>query len=179
MIKRGTLCTILGLLLLLAALLLTAYNLRRDAAAGDAAELVLERLIPDLPRQESLSQSPTGEGKEEAFVPDYVLNPELPMPEREIDGQSYIGVLDIPALGLSLPIISTWSYPGLQIAPCRYSGSAYLENLVIAGTITAAISRPSRSSSRAMRSRLQTWTGLCSATRSIPLKRFLHTLYPI
>lgn len=133
MIKRGTLCTILGLLLLLAALLLTAYNLRRDAAAGDAAELVLERLIPDLPRQESLSQSPTGEGKEEAFVPDYVLNPELPMPEREIDGQSYIGVLDIPALGLSLPIISTWSYPGLQIAPCRYSGSAYLENLVIAG----------------------------------------------
>lgn len=29
------------------------------------------------------------------------------MPEREIDGQSYIGVLDIPALGLSLPIIST------------------------------------------------------------------------
>ena len=128
MIKRGTLCTILGLLLLLAALLLTAYNLRRDAAAGDAAELVLERLTPDLPRQESLSQSPTGEGKEEAFVPDYVLNPELPMPEREIDGQSYIGVLDIPALGLSLPIISTWSYPGLQIAPCRYSGSAYLES---------------------------------------------------
>lgn len=116
-----------------AGLLLTAYNLRRDAAAGDAAELVLERLTPDLPRQESLSQSPTGEGKEEAFVPDYVLNPELPMPEREIDGQSYIGVLDIPALGLSLPIISTWSYPGLQIAPCRYSGSAYLENLVIAG----------------------------------------------
>ena len=29
MIKRGTLCTILGLLLLLAALLLTAYNLSR------------------------------------------------------------------------------------------------------------------------------------------------------
>ncbi|MFR1988617.1 MAG: hypothetical protein ACLS3C_00560 [Oscillospiraceae bacterium] len=56
MIKRGTLCTILGLLL-------TAYNLRRDAAAGDAAELVLERLTPDLPRQEGLSQSPTGEGK--------------------------------------------------------------------------------------------------------------------
>ena len=84
MIKRGTLCTILGLLLLLAALLLTAYNLRRDAAAGDAAELVLERLIPDLPRQESLSQSPTGEGKEEAFVPDYVLNPELPTAPADV-----------------------------------------------------------------------------------------------
>ena len=82
--KRGTLCTILGLLLLLAALLLTAYNLRRDAAAGDAAELVLERLTPDLPRQESLSQPPTGEGKEEAFVPDYVLNPELPTAPADV-----------------------------------------------------------------------------------------------
>ena len=172
MIKRGTLCTILGLLLLLAALLLTAYNLRRDAAAGDAAELVLERLTPDLPRQESLSQSPTGEGKEEAFVPDYVLNPELPMPEREIDGQSYIGVLDIPALGLSLPIISTWS-PAATPAP------RILKISSLRGTITAAILRPSRSSSRAMRSRLQTWTGMCSATRSIPLKRFLPTPYPI
>ena len=50
MIKRGTLCTILGLLLLLAALR-TAYNLRRDAAAGDAAELVLERLTPDLAKR--------------------------------------------------------------------------------------------------------------------------------
>ena len=132
MIKRGTLCTILGLLLLLAALLLTAYNLRRDAAAGDAAELVLKRLTPDLPRQESLSQSPTGEGKEEAFVPDYVLNPKLPMPEREIDGQSYIGVLDIPALGLSLPVLSEWSYDALKLAPCRYSGSAYRDDMVIA-----------------------------------------------
>lgn len=134
MIKRGTICISLGLLLLLAALLLTAYNLRRDTAAGASAELVLERLTPELPRQESLLQpSLTEEGTGEVFVPDSVLNPEMPMPERELDGQSYIGVLDIPALDLSLPIISAWSYPGLQIAPCRYAGSAYLENLVIAG----------------------------------------------
>ena len=64
MIKRGTLCTILGLLLLLAALLLTAYNLRRDAAAGDAAELVLERLTSDLPLAgKSFPVSPLERGK--------------------------------------------------------------------------------------------------------------------
>lgn len=131
--KRGTVCTALGLLLLLAALLLTAYNLRRDAAAGTSAEAVLERLNPGLPRQESAPLLPSGEETEDALVPDYVLDPETPMPEREIDGQQYIGVLDIPALGLSLPIISTWSYTGLQIAPCRYAGSAYLDSLVIAG----------------------------------------------
>ena len=134
MSKRGKLCTALGLLLLLAALLLTAYNLWCDAMASMSVDVVLGCLTPTLSsRQSELPPLSSGEALEEAFVPDYVLNPEMAMPEETIDGRSYIGVLDIPALELSLPIISTWSYPGLQIAPCRYSGSAYLENLVIAG----------------------------------------------
>lgn len=134
MSKRGKLCTALGLLLLLAALLLTAYNLWRDAMASTSVDFVLEHLTPALSsRQAALPALPSGEALEEAFVPDYVLNPEMAMPEETIDGRSYIGVLDIPALGLSFPIISEWSYDALQIAPCRYSGSAYLDNLVIAG----------------------------------------------
>ena len=96
--------------------------------------VVLERLTPTLSsRQSELPALSSGEALEEAFVPDYVLNPEMAMPEETIDGRNYIGVLDIPALELSLPIISEWSYDALQIAPCRYSGSAYLDNLVIAG----------------------------------------------
>ena len=134
MSKRGKLCTALGLLLLLAALLLTAYNLWRDAMASTSVDFVLEHLTPALSsRQAALPALPSGEDLEEAFIPDYVLNPEMAMPEENIDGRSYIGVLDIPALELSLPIISEWSYDALQIAPCRYSGSAYLDNLVIAG----------------------------------------------
>ena len=134
MSKRGKLCTALGLLLLLAALGLTAYNLWRDAMASMSVDVVLERLTPTLSsRQSELPALSSGEALEEAFVPDYVLNPEMAMPEEIIDGRNYIGVLDIPALGLSFPIISEWSYDALQIAPCRYSGSAYLDNLVIAG----------------------------------------------
>ena len=134
MSKRGKLCTALGLLLLLAALLLTAYNLWRDAMASTSVDFVLEHLTPALSsRQAALPALPSGEDLEEAFIPDYVLNPEMAMPEETIDGRNYIGVLDIPALELSLPIISEWSYDALQIAPCRYSGSAYLDNLVIAG----------------------------------------------
>lgn len=134
MSKRGKLCTALGLLLLLAALGLTAYNLWLDARASMSVDVVLERLTPTLSsRQSELPPLSSGEALEEAFVPDYVLNPEMAMPEENIDGRSYIGVLDIPALGLSFPIISEWSYDALQIAPCRYSGSAYLDNLVIAG----------------------------------------------
>lgn len=134
MSKRGKLCTALGLLLLLAALGLTAYNLWRDAMASTSVDFVLEHLTPALSsRQAALPALPSGEDLEEAFIPDYVLNPEMAMPEETIDGRNYIGVLDIPALELSLPIISEWSYDALQIAPCRYSGSAYLDNLVIAG----------------------------------------------
>lgn len=134
MSKRGKLCTALGLLLLLAALLLTAYNLWCDAMASMPVDVVLGRLTPTLSsRQSELPALSSGEALEEAFVPDYVLNPEMAMPEETIDGRNYIGVLDIPALELSLPIISEWSYDALQIAPCRYSGSAYLDNLVTAG----------------------------------------------
>ena len=134
MSKRGKLCTALGLLLLLAALGLTAYNLWLDARASMSVDVVLERLTPTLSsRQSELPALSSGEALEEAFVPDYVLNPEMAMPEETIDGRNYIGVLDIPALGLSFPIISEWSYDALQIVPCWYSGSAYLDNLVIAG----------------------------------------------
>ena len=49
----------------------------------------------------------------------------------EIDGEVYIGTLDIPALELSLPVMSEWSYPKLKLAPCRYKGSAYRNDLII------------------------------------------------
>ena len=42
-------------------------------------------------------------------------------------------MLSIPALELELPVVSAWSDDGLKLAPCRYSGTAYLDNLVIAG----------------------------------------------
>ena len=137
MSKRGKICTGIGLLLLAAALFLTAYNLWSDAMAAVSIDIVLEQLTPELETAEekaeiSLPALPSGESLEEAYIPDYILNPEMEMPAEEIDGQKYIGVLRIPALSLELPVISEWSYPSLQIAPCRYAGSAYLNNMVIA-----------------------------------------------
>ena len=132
--KHNNAYTAIGLLLLAAALFLTGYNLGSDAQADRSANAVLEQLAqassvetPDLPTL------PDGESLEETYIPDYILNPEEDMPSEEIDGNSYIGILKIPAISLELPIIADWSYPGLRIAPCRYSGSAYLGNLVIAG----------------------------------------------
>ena len=55
------------------------------------------------------------------------------MPEKTIEGQKYIGVVEIPELELTLPIISAWSDEKLKIAPCRYVGSAYTNDLILSG----------------------------------------------
>ena len=65
--------------------------------------------------------------------PLYAVNPDIAMPVISLDGEKYIGILEIPSLDLSLPIMKSWSYPKLKIAPCRYKGSAYSGNLIICG----------------------------------------------
>ena len=66
-------------------------------------------------------------------IPDYLLNPQMDMPVKTVDGADYIGLLSLPAISLELPVIDQWSYESLRLAPCRYSGSAYTHNLVILG----------------------------------------------
>ena len=68
-----------------------------------------------------------------AYQPPFVQYPEMEMPTKEIDGQTYIGMVEIPSLELSLPVISEWTYPRLKKAPCRYVGSIYSKDMVICG----------------------------------------------
>ena len=53
----------------------------------------------------------------------------------EINGNSYIGYISIPALSIELPVLSEWDgdYDKLNIAPCRHFGSTLTDDLVIAG----------------------------------------------
>ncbi|MCL2461950.1 MAG: sortase [Defluviitaleaceae bacterium] len=48
------------------------------------------------------------------------------------EGNSYLGLITIPELSLSLPVMDEWSYPNLRISPCRYTGSVAENDLVIA-----------------------------------------------
>lgn len=68
-----------------------------------------------------------------ASQPPFVQYPEMEMPTKEIDGQTYIGMVEVPSLELSLPVISEWTYPRLKKAPCRYVGSVYSKDMVICG----------------------------------------------
>ena len=114
-----------GLLLLVGAMGLTAYNVwDQDRAESMALETVqvLRTQTPDLKMMD-----PQGE-----MIPNYVLDPEREMPLIRIDDRDYVGYLDIPVLELSLPVLESWSYPNLKISPCRYEGSAYHNDLIIA-----------------------------------------------
>ena len=144
MMKHSRVYTAIGLLLLAAALFLADYNIWSDTRAGKSASTVLAQLNQEIEENgekevikgeadASALEAADDETQEEAYIPDYILNPEKRMPSVEIDREYYIGVLKIPAISLELPIVSQWSYSGLKIAPCRYSGSAYLGNMVIAG----------------------------------------------
>lgn len=120
-----------GLLLIAAALLLTGFNLWDERRATDSAGKVLQELDSICP-EEPQSESPETAEPGEVAIPDYILDPSREMPAVEIDGSVYIGVLALPSLKLELPVMETWSYPNLRIAPCRYSGSVYQDDMIIA-----------------------------------------------
>ena len=127
--NRGTVWINAGLLLIAAALFLSAYNERESHEARDSAQQVIAQLCDALPTE--AGEEETEPEPESTTVPESLPDVEREMPVQTINGRDYIGVLSIPSLGLELPVISQWDYPSLKIAPCRYSGSLYQNNLII------------------------------------------------
>lgn len=104
---------IIGAALVIAALSLFLWNQREARRADNAVKTILPAVA---------QAAEDGEhGSADAG-----------MTVKEIDGNLYIGYVTIPALGLSLPVMSDWSYPQLKIAPCRYYGSVPTGDMVIA-----------------------------------------------
>lgn len=130
----------LGLLLIAAALSLVLYNLYDEMRAEKSVNQVIAVLDEYMPTEstEEANVDPQEETdepyfEEETVIPDYILSPKMDMPVETVKGKDYIGVLKIPALELELPIINTWNDDNLKVAPCRYMGSAYLNNMIICG----------------------------------------------
>lgn len=120
--KLGSLFMTLGALLLLGAVGLLCYNQWDAWRAGQSVAEIQDAL----------------EAAEEAAgaalpVADSADTQSAVLEAIEIDGYEYIGTLSIPSYGLELPVMAEWSYPGLKIAPGRYSGSAATDDLIICG----------------------------------------------
>lgn len=122
--KKGTIMMTIGLLLLAAALVLTGYNLWEANRADKYSSAALEAMMRHLEQNDAA----------DAEKPDYLLFPDREMPVVLVDDLYYVGIIQIPELDIALPILDgEWTYDKLQKAPCRYSGSIYKNNMVIAG----------------------------------------------
>lgn len=114
----GKIISRLGIVCIVLALSLCVYNVYDTFRAYYAQKRIMEKY--------STLKSSSG------IVPDYILNPDMDMPEVEVDGLTCIGTLEIPELDLNLCVTSTFSYELMKQLPCRYYGSIYKNNMVIA-----------------------------------------------
>ena len=117
--KRSIFLLVMGALCLLSALGLTGHNLWDERRASQSVAESAEQLSSVIqPKAET----------------DQLLLPQeqTVMPTVPLDGRSYIGVLEIPSLGLSLPILDQCTDSLLKVAPCLYEGNLY-DGFIIAG----------------------------------------------
>jgi len=124
--KRGVALVAVGLSLILCSAGIHLMQEQEDAMAGQSAGILLQQLDlsrtpialpePESPQQpQKQEQTPSG------------------MPEKSYLGYSMIGTIRVPSVDMELPVLSTWDYDLLKVAPCRYSGTLQEENLILMG----------------------------------------------
>ncbi len=111
----GIVLMFLGTICIVSAAGIVYHNYQENAAAGDASDALLAGVLAQIP--------------ETVLAADENGN----MPVVDVDGRSFIGTVSVPSLGLLLPIQNEWSSDNAKVSVCRYKGSAYTNNLIVAG----------------------------------------------
>lgn len=125
--KFGILCMVIGAVLMTLALSLFISNQKEDRRAAEAAQETLVTLVEQIEEQheETVSgnlQLPQGNNGHSL---------QIQMSTMEVEGNTYVGFLSLPALGMELPIMADWNYELLQLAPCLYSGTTFTNDMVL------------------------------------------------
>lgn len=111
---KGKIFMLIGVLCIAGAVSLYTHNRSEDVMAGDSADKDLSGVIEQI--ADGNNEIPTSGD----------------MPAVDVNGSTYIGIVSIPSLGIQLPIQREWSTANAKIAPCRYMGSVYENNLIVA-----------------------------------------------
>ncbi len=132
--RGGKMRMIIGTLFVCGAVFLVLYNVWDSNRAGEESSRIFRALEEVMRNRENKEEEPLFPLRDPLIVEEVI--PEMPV--EEIDGYRYIGVLEIPGLDLSLPVMEEWDETRLKISPCRYAGSYYTDDLVICGHNYAA-----------------------------------------
>ncbi len=105
-------------LMLASAALFIFWNINKQNALMDAKEVVkeLREIMPET---------------HDEIIDDRV---NIALPEMEVNGKSYCGIIEVPAFQTELPIYADWDKRGVSKQPCLYDGSMYDGSAVIGGS---------------------------------------------
>ncbi len=143
--KIGIVLLTAGAVLVIAALLLFSHNRAEDRRAGESAEDTLRLVEAAMAERETNGETGTTPAPGASASPGAAAAgteigsgglpapPALDMPTVRSGAYDYIGYLDFPGYDLTMPVAATWSFPAMEISPCRHTGSVYNDNLVVAG----------------------------------------------
>ena len=137
--RFGTLLVIIGLLLIAGGAALILYNIWDNIRAGREADVIQETIDSELEKMSEVNVPPPSARPDSNSVEGIVeqdgenwLEGQT-MPTMRISGHDYIGTIEIPSIGLRLPVMDSWDYSKLKTNPCLYSGSYYTDDMVICG----------------------------------------------
>ena len=117
--KLGKKFIVFGILLIFISLILLVYNTYKEYNANKKSQEVLNIMKNNL------------SDKDEVTNIDNLSSSSEEMLTINVGGFDYIGMIKIPVLNLELPVMSEYDYTRLDIAPCRYYGSLYTNDLII------------------------------------------------
>ena len=105
--KFGKFIAFAGILLMVISLSILGYDFCKDVKAKIASDDLVEEIYDKLSNKENKSN---------------IL---------KINNEEYLGIINIPDIGVELPVANTYSFEKLDYSPAVYSGSIETNDLVI------------------------------------------------
>lgn len=119
--KIGKYFIVVGILLIIVAGFILIRNNYEEYEAGKKSADVV-----------SVIKNNFGDNNQSVVTENIVNNEEVEeMASTTIDDYDYIGLIAIPSLNLELPVMSEYDNDRLRVAPVRYYGSVYTNDLII------------------------------------------------
>lgn len=117
--KIGKIFIVIGILLVIISIFLFVRNSYEEYEAGKKSLEVVGNIRDIINNQNIIDDNIVGNASKSEML------------TTTINDYDYIGVISIPSLNLELPVMSSYDENRLRIAPVRYYGSIYTNDLIV------------------------------------------------
>ena len=120
---RAIALIVLGLLLILTSAFFFSIYEQEAENAGENAQQLLAALTAEIEQNQEQNLYDTAVQEQSTGQ----------MLQTSLQGYDLVGIIRVPGVGVELPVLDSWSYDLLKLAPCRYSGSIEGQDLILMG----------------------------------------------